>query len=245
MSTFKIEIVDDAFSRLRISGLTTTPSAKEQRLALNRLESMAAVWEKAGICVGYNFEQKPRANSAHNVELAYQPAFEANLAVKLLADYGKKATPELLGEARGSLATMTSSLAKVPKVNYPTRQPIGSGNSNRAGYGEHRAFYPAVDNIPQSCAINRLFYGEVENYTEDFSSYLKAGEDVDSYTLAVNDTLIVSNEELVTPLVKYTVQAKEINDSPTNTTHITITVTTSEGRVTVRLIPFVTEKVPE
>ena len=85
----KIDIILGAYDRLRISGITVNPGARENVIALRRLERMAARWESKNVCVGYNFEDQPDLNSDSNVPEEFRDAFESNLAFWLCTEIGR------------------------------------------------------------------------------------------------------------------------------------------------------------
>ena len=148
--TTKIDFINCAYRRGAISGLTRQPTPEELTVALHRLENMAHRWAKQNICVGYNFEETPDINAKHNVPREYWDAFESNLMMGLLADFGKVATAELASTARTSFSWMVSQTAVIPEVCYPSRMPIGSGNRT---WGRYRGFYRGVEKAP-----NRMCY---------------------------------------------------------------------------------------
>jgi len=128
MSNLKSDIIADAHSKIRLSGLTITPGPRENELALRRLEQMAEVFISNRIYVGYLTEDEPDAASETGLKTKYHDAFASNLALKLLNDYGKEPPTMLVLEARGGLSYLYSQTASVPVVPYPSRQPVGSGN---------------------------------------------------------------------------------------------------------------------
>jgi hypothetical protein len=128
MVNLKSDIIEDAYSKIRLSGLTTSPGPRENQLALRRLEMLAAILEAKGIDVDYNLEDDPDTGSESGLLLAYQDAFSSNLALKLCNDYGKEPPMMLVMEARGGMSLLYSKTITVDRVEYPTRQPIGSGN---------------------------------------------------------------------------------------------------------------------
>ena len=67
MEQLKVNIISDAYSKLRISGLTVLPTPEDLELALSRLESMMAELDVRGISIGYNFEDNPDPNSLTNI----------------------------------------------------------------------------------------------------------------------------------------------------------------------------------
>ncbi len=140
MATKKIDIINGAFSQMRISGLTVDPGPEDVAVALDRLEDMASEWLSRNVNVGYYFEDDPDPDSIFGVDRAYKQAFETNLAVNLIPDFNKDVPQVLFARATASYSTMSSSIAQVCETQYPSRMPRGSGNTFR--YNRWRRFYP-------------------------------------------------------------------------------------------------------
>lgn len=236
----KVEIINAAYSRGRISGLTSNPTPGDLTLGLRRLESMMAQWEEKNICVGYNFEDDPGLNSLHNVKRSYWDAMETALAMRLLGDFGKQPVSLLLVNAKGAYATLLSGTAMTNMVQYPNRQPVGSGNDLRRN--RFRRFYRSASAAPNDCAVTtRMFVGDIDNFTEHFDAWLDQGETLASYTITTPhpSNLFISGDVLATPDVNYTVEAKAAGTYP-----VTIVATSSNGRVETRVVYFQLTKAP-
>lgn len=229
----KIDFINKAYSRARISGLTSQPTPADLVLALDRLENMAALWKDSNICTGYAFEDAPDVNTLHNVPREYWNAYESNLAVLLLSDFGKQAHPFLVAEAQGTFSRLSASTARPSQIDYPHRQPIGSGNSNR--YNRWQRFYRKIESAPNECATNLMIKGDIDDFTEHYDSWLLATETVSSYTIASDNTtnLVVSGDSLTSPDISYRVQAVD-----SGAYVVTIVATSSLGRVLSRKINF-------
>ena len=239
MNNRKIDFINDAYSRARISGLTKQPSGADVLLALTRLEDMAALWQTRNICTGYNFEDSPSPNSPHNVSRGYWTAYKANLAMMILSDFGKTPMPSLVLEATGSLASLYSATAKTKEVPYPSRQPIGSGN---AVQGTKQ--YSVSASVPISCEVAKLLVGDVNDYTEHFGSFLQETETetIASYTIeSTNPTVIVlSNAANTVSDVMYRGTALAAGASV-----IRIQITTTLGRIKTNSVIFEVFEVPD
>ena len=64
----KGDIINRAFSALRISGITADPSPEDLELALGKLENMAAELAGRNIHTNFAFEDDPDPNTPHNME---------------------------------------------------------------------------------------------------------------------------------------------------------------------------------
>lgn len=233
MST-KLEIINEAYSRMRISGLTKQPSGEDITTAMHRLENMAAEWEEANVCTGYNFEDDPDVGSTHNVPRAYWSAYESNLAMRLLADFGKEPAAALVKESRGTFSRVSAATAKVSQIQYPNRQPVGSGNTLRNNSWQR--FYHSQATAPNECATVQMLEGEIDIRTEHFDAALVDTETVSSYTIVSDypSNLTITADALASPDITYTVEAVD-----TGIYVVTITATTSLGRVFIRKVNYV------
>jgi hypothetical protein len=235
--TTKADIINDAYSIIRISGLTVDPSADDLTLALGRLESMAAEFFGRNIKVGYNFENTPSTASLHNMERMYWYPFAANLAVRLLSDFGKPVPPVLAAMQQSTFSFLSSSTALVRAPQYPTRMPRGEGNTRRTY--RWRRFFTRVSEAPLSAKTNVMYIGDVMTYSESFAAYLDAGETISSYTITANTGLTISADANADPLITYTITATGLSDgNAVSLLQVQIIITTSSGRKETRIINF-------
>ena len=223
----KADVIKDAYSQMRISGLTVTPTPEDLELALQRLENMASEWRSRNIIVNYRFEDYPDPNTDLGVPRAFWHAFSTNLALRLLPDFGKDAMPVLTAQATQSLSSLSAYVARnrMTEVPYPRRQPIGSGQRWwrwwRFYYGENNDF-----------AAIMLTEGDIEDYTEHFDTWLdlEANEEIDSFSVTVTPRLALESSAATTSDVMYRLRALDASDSE----QVTIIVTSTTGRVTTR-----------
>ena len=231
----KVDLINGAYSQLRISGLTVIPSENDNVLALRRLEGMMNEFSKRNICVGYNFEDAPDINSTCGVDSAYWFAIECILAGRLLADFGKGKEPDpvLLLNARAGMSFLYSSTATPVQTQYPSRQSIGAGNTLR--FGRTKKFYTPVDEAPPTCATNNMIVGDIDNFIEHFDSYLIDTEVISAYTITSDTGLTIVSDSNTDTDVNYQVSAV----GPAKALlQVKIVVTTDSGRITTRLIDF-------
>ena len=110
--TTKVDIINGAYTQMRISGLTVDPTPEDVEVALDRLEDMCAELEDSrNICIGYNFEEQPDPNSLTDTKRKYSHMLKTNLAMRLLHDFGKVPPPTLANQASQSLSTASSAVA--------------------------------------------------------------------------------------------------------------------------------------
>lgn len=225
----KIDVINDAFSQLRISGLTAAPSPEDVSLALVRLESMMAELPD----VGYRFEAVPDANSETGVNRNYWIMMASNLAVRLVADYNKQPPQVLLLQAEQSLSGAIARLAaeSMRQVQYPNRQPIGSGNDISTAF--FRRFYADSEVAPDNAI--RLAAGDVDDFTEDYAAYLKDAEIISSYVITPDDGITIVSDSNTDTVISYRVSVSADSQSGA-VAGITIKMTTDTGRVTNRTV---------
>lgn len=235
MST-KEALVNGAYARGKISGLTSSPTPEDIQTGLRQLENMAREFFARNIDVGYYFEDSPATGTPHNIPVEYWDAFECNLAIRLLYYFGKEPMAYLAGFAQSGFSFLSGATAPIRQVSYPARHPIGSGN---ARFRRTRRFYAAPVEAPLSAETIKMTIGDINIFTEHFDEYLRDSETIASYTLTADDGLTVTNDSLTTPDITYTVEAVGVSDSSENGLQtITIVATTSAGRVETREINF-------
>jgi len=236
MAGIKSDLINEAYSRMRVSGLTRVPDGEDIRTALHRLENMAAIWGDT-YCTGYNFEDTPNPGSLHNLKRKFWSAYESNLALLLLSDFGKQPAPSLVAESQGTFSMLAAFTSHPTQIRPPGRMPIGSGNEIR--YGHSQRFFRNADSVPNDCATNQMVQDEVDIFTEHFDAYLGLAETIVSYTIASSapSILVVSADSLTDPDITYTVTAKNVG-----VFYIRINATTSLGRITSRKINFIVQE---
>lgn len=233
--TLKSETINDAYSQLRISGLTVNPSSEDNTLALRRLESMADELEGRNMCMGYNFEETPDPNSQLGVGGKFEYMFSTNLALRLAVDFGKQIPPSLSTLASSSMSSASSAIAaeNIRQVQPSRRNPIGSGNHRNTRY--RRFQYP--DPLPPNeCATNKLFIGNTRDYVEPFDVYL-GNETISSYVITSDSGLTVVSDSKTDTAISYRVNAVD-NSTQGIWQQVKITITTNTDRVETRLINF-------
>lgn len=234
--TTKIDIINGAYSQMRISGLTVSATPEDVSVALSRLEDMMSELEYSrNICMGYNFEVEPDPDSVTNVIQPYWHMMKTNLAIRLIPDFNKEVPMTLMNQASQSLSTASARSAadNIQEVIYPVRMPRGSGNTIK--YNQRRRFQRQQKPAPNECATKRLLLGEIDDYTESFRAYLKDGESISSFSVTSDPGLTVVSSANNDPVINYTLRAD--NNSQNGTwQQVKIEVTTSDGRKEIRII---------
>lgn len=233
----KGDLINDAYSQMRISGLTVQPTPEDLDVALMRLENMMAEFSIRNINVGYTLEDDPDPNTPHNVERWAWHGIATNLAIRLIPDFNKEVPQTLFAQASQSLSNMSGRTALVRQVNYPSRQPRGSGNTQR--YNRWARFYRPPAEAPLESATITMQINDIDDFIEHFDAYLNLGEDVASYTISADDGLEIVSDSLSTPDVSYRIKAIGNDDSSANSLQqVTIVATTDAGRVETRVVNF-------
>jgi len=236
---FKVDVIKDAYSKLRISGLTVNPTPEDLELALTRLENMLAEWFSKDIVINYNFEDKPNPNSLNQVIRSYQDCMSSCLAIRLIPDFNKQVHASLFGQASSGFSNMIgrTSMERLNGVSYPSRQARGSGNTLRYNRWArfHREFNAGINNSAQQT----MFIGDITDYEEHFESFLAKNEIITSYSIVTDAGLILVSDSNDDQNVYYRIEASQpTTDNTTLAQLVTIIVTTSLGRVQTRQILF-------
>jgi len=235
-ATDKVDIILGAYSQLRISGITRSPTPEDLETALCRLENMAAEFETTSDAPGYNFEDVPDPNSPSNIMRGFRHCYETNLAVRLIPDFNKAVPQSLMAQASQSLSNMVGRLAaeRARGTTYPDRMPVGSGNTYR--WSRWARFYRDAGDVPLSNTSDSMFVGDVRDYTENYDSYLNDGEVISSYSIVTDDGLTLSSDSNTDTDVSYRLTGGPLTSSLSEAvSQVTIIVTTDAGRVDTRI----------
>ena len=245
-NNLKGDLINGAYSLMRISGITVNPSSEDISLALDRLENMANELAARNICAGYYFEDDPDVNSPSGLDKKFWYSFQCVLAGRLLSDFGKGQTPDpmLLKNTSAQLSFLYSATANPREIQYPHRQAIGAGNSLR--YHRYRRFYTPVEKAPNTCETNRMVVGDINDFIEHFDSYLIDPEMISSYTIEADTGLTIVSDSNEDPDINYQIRAVG-NDGISSDAllQVKIIVTTDTGRITTRIIDFSLTTSPE
>jgi hypothetical protein len=228
---FKVDRINAAYSKLRISGVTVDPTPEDLELALQELENMMS---EINISIGYNFEDEPDPNSPLGVDRKYWNMINTNLAIRLIADFNKAVPGALVAQANQSMSAAVGYAAadRVRQVQYPSRMPSGSGNTNR--FGRWYRFAHPVQLPPNDKETVIVEPGDVDDYRVDFSAYL--GEEViSSYVIEATNGLTVDSSSNDTPVINYRVT---VADGAQVWQQVKVTITTDLGRVQYQTVDF-------
>jgi hypothetical protein len=234
--TTKVDLINGAYSKARISGLTKSPTPDDLDLALVVLEDMMEEYFGRNIDVDYFFEDSPDSNTPHNVERKYWNAIKALLAGRLLADFGKDPNDSLARQINSGFSFLSSSTAPVKQTSYPSRQPTGAGNGR---WNRYQRFYRTAAEAPLSATTNHMLIDDIDDFVEHFDAYLRDGETVSSYTIEADTGLTIVSSSLTSPDIDYQIQADGTSsETSSEFLQVKIVATTSLGRQETRIINF-------
>lgn len=237
MAQLKVDRITAAYSKLRISGLTVLPNPSDLELALNELENMMAELGSRGIEVGYNFEEVPDPNSDLNVPIEFWNMIATNLATRLIPDFNKDASPVLFQQASQSLSQASGVCARnrIRQVAYPARQPVGSGTQI---FGRWQRFYSDFTSLPPNePSTLYIMQGETNDFREPFNAYLRTDEFIDTFAVTSDTGLTVISSNNTDGVINYRLNAP-IDLNCTVWQQVKVKVSTTEGRVEIRIINF-------
>lgn len=232
MNFTKAGVVADAYSQMRISGITVNPTPQDVEVALNRLETMMAELSARHVCMNYEFEENPNPSTFHGVDRRHHYMMATNLAVRLCPDFGKDVPAKLQSAATVSYETSSSIAAveTIREVPYPSRMPRGAGQRR---FNRWRRFFPSNRPPVTSCSNTQMKFGDVRDIVEPFVAYLQ-GETISSYTIDATDGLTISNDANNTDNISYRVTTSGGGGENATDQHVVIVITTNTGRVETR-----------
>lgn len=235
MNDLKSDIINGAFSKLRISGITVKPSPEELILGLRRLEGLALELYHKNIYTGYNFEDEPDLNSMSGITPDLWYAFESLLAVRLISDFGKgeRLDPMLLNSAGQQMSYLTKLSVEnnTRQVNFPSNHPRGSGNTRFSL--SNRYYSGGISVIINSSKV--LNSGDINDFSERFDAYLRNDESISTYTIEADSNLTIQSHSLSGNSILYRLKAEKYSDG---TSKVKIVIDTTLGRKLTKIIEY-------
>ena len=231
----KGDLINEALTKIAISGLTAPPEASDTQTALIRLETMMyELAENRNICVGYQFTQVPDPADFHRMNIGHFNGISNLLAVRILKDFEIQPNQTLLSDTRQSINAISNTVFQLREVQYPRRQARGSGNTLR--YNRWQRFYRKPDRVPPDCNSLRMDVDEVNDFTENFYSYLRSGETIQTYRIDVTNALVLVASSLNDEgFINYRLRALQQNED-NGVEQVRFIVITSTGRIEERVI---------
>lgn len=141
----KGSLVLAALRKAALASDATITDASPQSFAdaLDDLELMMAEWQTgnkdAGIDLGFQFSKEgvaPLPDDRHGLPDFALHAVILTLTTRILSDYGREPSAILLTKAAYGKEQVIKSLSseRMPRLTYPARMPIGSGNHFKQGH---------------------------------------------------------------------------------------------------------------
>jgi hypothetical protein len=235
MSQLKVDSINAAYNKLRISGQTVDPTPEDLELALSELENMMCEIASRGVEVGYNFEEQPDPNSDLNVPQAFWNMIATNLAIRLIPNFNKEVSPALYAQASQSMSQASGicSRNRLQQVTYPSRQPVGSGNRR---FSRWQRFYNNLNRLPPN-EVGTLFImqGETNDFEQSFAAYLRTDEYISLFEVTCDTGLTVISSALLEGVITFRLNAP-IEVSTSFWQQVKIKITTTEGRVEILIL---------
>lgn len=221
----KGDIINAAYARIRISGLTVNPTPEDSEVALDVLEDMCAEFEARNICLNYNFQDVPDPADETGVSREFVGSLKDLLAWRMVMFFGLIAPMSLEALQRKSMSLLSSGTARVNRTLPSRRMPRGSGVTNR--YNRWQRFNNPQQQAPIACTTNFITYSGVLDYQEDITYFL-GDETIAAYQFDADNTnlTVVSSSELE-GVISYRV---ECNESARDLEIICLEVETDSGR---------------
>lgn len=220
----KADIINQALSMLRISGLTIDPTPEDTQLALTVLEGFAAELALKNMDGGYNFQDQPDAGDAVGVNRGFWTAYAASVAVRLCPAFGKQVPPELHMTANSAMSAMVSAIAsdRMRKVQPSARTPLGSGNSRYWNGG----YYPQPQDTKALAGADVMFADDIVDLVAHFDADLDyvSNEFIDTFTITSDSTITILESSNTDADINYRITSKDGGK-------VVIVVTTTTGRV--------------
>lgn len=232
----KLDILDSALSKMSISGITAPPQASDFQTLLQRLEGlMYELEESRNICCQYNFTEQPDTADSHGMDFGLFEPIANILALRTLQDYGLTPNPALLASAAAGVTSLSNQTFTLRETQYPRRQGRGAGNTLR--YNRWQRFYRQPERPPLDCNTYCLQTEEINDFSESWIDYLKAGESIASHQISLTGGLTLISNSQDDNTILYRLRGE--NPSADNgSDQVRLRITTSTGRVNERLISF-------
>jgi len=174
----KAEIISDAFSMLLMTGITVEATPEDAFLAYNRLKDLMAELESRNLQTGFTtLDDDINAPSGLQPWMNY--AISSALALRICSDFGVLPSPALTQLSSSAMNNLSSRLARVNEIQYPSRMPVGSG---QRWLGRFRDHYGQAAQYPNTAATQSAVQYSSGQYKIDFSPYLKPDEAITGFT---------------------------------------------------------------
>lgn len=147
MGWSKLDLITKAFG---VCGLASEDlSAEALQDGLSSLDALMAVWDAAGVRLGYPLSATPTSGDVSEdsgiPDWANRAVF-MNLGIELAAGIGREVSPRIAMMAKQAYNRLLARVADPPRMRFPDTLPAGAGNKPwRGGNGGSSRFIQDED----------------------------------------------------------------------------------------------------
>lgn len=196
----KIQLINAAFSELRISGITSGPTPDDIELALEALEDMMRPLCDKYPTLGYNFEETPNPNTLSGIPVIFNNAIQLKLGDTIGFRYGKTVDQKRLS---GAMAHLSAKLSPTPSYQNSARMPSGRGNSWWNTFSDRMPPYETADPSSEVMGLSDSRFVSV-----DLGDAFAPGETLASAVVTCDPQLAISGTATSGNTVTFTVTAQ-------------------------------------
>lgn len=196
----KIQLINAAFSELRISGITSGPSPDDIELGLEVLEDMMRPLCDKYPTLTFNFEENPDPNTLSGIPAWANNAIQLKLGDTIGWRYGKTVDQKRLSAA---MSHLSGKLAPRPTYQNSSRMPAGRGNSEWQTFSDFMPPYEVADPTSEVIGLHDSRFVSV-----DLGDYFQPGETLSSAVVTCDPQLAISGTATSGNTVTFTVEAQ-------------------------------------
>lgn len=230
----KGEIAKQALKKIRISGLTSTPSPEDVADSVQELDLLIGLWRNSGLNISFSDTPElnnPSANQISGVIDKNTQAVVLNLAINLCDFYGKQPSITLKQQAQMAYSSLFSIV--MPSKDGNPYLPTGNGNPYSYSF-VYNQFFEHDESAPSNSDTQSLAVSDTYDYTISWDNWLSDGATVADYTINASEGLLLDAHQLQGNEIYFKVTGKIAG-----TQSIQIQITSSEqGRVDNRTVYF-------
>ena len=232
----KGDIVNEALTKMAISGITAPPQVSDIATLIQRLEIMMYRLQGDNLELGYNFTQLPSPSDFHRMKFVAFDGISSLLAYNTLSDYSLPIPATLDRACSAAMSTLVGwdLKNKLQQVQYPRRMPIGSGNTVKLL--RHRRYNPQqVPNPINDEDQLEIGYGEVNTFLQDYTDEFRFGEEILFIAVEASSALTYFEVSRTPLCIEFRLTAARSSENPIE--WVEFTVTTTQGRVMIERTP--------
>lgn len=139
-------VINDILQEIFVQANEQQVQAVDYQTAQRYMNRFMAQLDADGVKLGYTVVSNP--SDPITVPAGAINGIIYNVAMQLSNSYDIDVSPSLVANAQSSMETMRKLGVSIPKMNYPSTLPIGSGNEDN--YDEFH-FYPGCNEDTDDC----------------------------------------------------------------------------------------------